>query len=84
MTESTNDSNNDTKRRKKGGGGGSGSINGFQSLGLSDEIYRGISKMGFRVSCFLLVVYNRCFVCWLPSLDVCFVFRFWLFCCCGS
>jgi hypothetical protein len=31
------------KPRNKGGGGG------FQSLGLSDEVYRGVVKMGFRV-----------------------------------
>jgi len=33
-------SNNNNK--KKGGG------NGFQSLGLSDAVYRGIVRMGFR------------------------------------
>ena len=31
------------KPRNKSGGGG------FQNLGLSDEIYRGVVKMGFRV-----------------------------------
>jgi hypothetical protein len=34
------------KRRKMGGGGSS---NGFQSLGLSDPVYGGIIRMGFRV-----------------------------------
>jgi hypothetical protein len=29
--------------------GGSGSSNGFQSLGLSDPVYGGILRMGFRV-----------------------------------
>jgi hypothetical protein len=29
--------------------GGGGSSNGFQSLGLSDPVYGGILRMGFRV-----------------------------------
>ena len=33
-----------------GGGGGGGGQNGFQTLGLSDEIYKGVLRMGFRVS----------------------------------
>ena len=32
------------------GGGKSGSGNGFQGLGLSDPVYHGIVRMGFRVS----------------------------------
>ena len=31
--------------------------NGFKALGLSDDVYRGIVKMGFRVSLLLIVVY---------------------------
>ena len=34
--------------------GGSGSSNGFQSLGLSDPVYGGILRMGFRVRYVLL------------------------------
>lgn len=30
-----------------GGGGGS---NGFKALNLSDEVYKGVVRMGFRVS----------------------------------
>jgi hypothetical protein len=47
MTESNNA---DAKSRKKGGGNSGG---GFQSMGLSEEVYRGIVKMGFRVSTLL-------------------------------
>ena len=32
------------------GGKRKGSGNGFQGLGLSDPVYRGIVRMGFRVS----------------------------------
>lgn len=32
-----------------GGGGISGSNNGFKALGLSDAVFRGIVRMGFRV-----------------------------------
>lgn len=32
------------------GGRKKGSGNGFQGLGLSDPVYRGIVRMGFRVS----------------------------------
>lgn len=41
----------DGKKRKQGGGGGGGggAGNGFKPLGLSDSVYRGIVKMGFRV-----------------------------------
>ena len=38
-----------------GGGGGTkggGSGNGFQAMGLSDPVFRGIVRMGFRVSVF--------------------------------
>ncbi len=41
------DGNSNGAKGKKGNNGIKG---GFQSLGLSDEVYRGISKMGFRVS----------------------------------
>lgn len=34
-------------RRKSNGHSNSG---GFQAMGLSEEVYRGIVKMGFRVS----------------------------------
>jgi hypothetical protein len=34
--------------------GGSGSSNGFQSLGLSDAVYGGILRMGFRVRYIML------------------------------
>ena len=49
MADVVNNSTNDRdggkhkSSNKKGGGG-------FQSMGLSEEIYRGIVKMGFRVS----------------------------------
>jgi hypothetical protein len=33
-----------------GGGGTKGGGNGFQSMGLSDPVFRGIVRMGFRVS----------------------------------
>ena len=36
----------DAKSKKKGGS----NSGGFQGMGLSEEIYRGIVKMGFRVS----------------------------------
>ena len=38
---------------KKGGGGGAGVNNGFKALGLSEEVYRGIVRMGFRVCSFM-------------------------------
>mmetsp|Transcript_25700 Transcript_25700/g.31659 ORF Transcript_25700/g.31659 Transcript_25700/m.31659 type:complete len:1036 (+) Transcript_25700:141-3248(+) len=44
MTENSHD----TKPRKKGGGS-SNSGGGFQSMGLSEPVYGGIVKMGFRV-----------------------------------
>lgn len=50
------------KKRKQGGGGGSGGggggNNGFKSLGLSEPVYRGIVRMGFRVSHQLLLYYH--------------------------
>ena len=36
------------KKRGPGGGGGGGS-NGFKALGLSEAVYKGIVRMGFRV-----------------------------------
>jgi hypothetical protein len=36
------------KNSKKWKGGG-GSANGFKALGLTDDVYRGIVRMGFRV-----------------------------------
>lgn len=39
-------SSHDVKSKKKN----IGNSGGFQGLGLSDEVYRGIVKMGFRVS----------------------------------
>jgi hypothetical protein len=36
--------NNNNKRKQSGGS------NGFKSLGLSDVVYKGIERMGFRVS----------------------------------
>jgi hypothetical protein len=46
MTETSASSNN----KRKHGAPGAGSANGFKALGLSDEVYRGIVRMGFRVS----------------------------------
>ena len=40
-------SSSSNSQRKTGGGG---TANGFKALGLSDHVYRGIVKMGFRVS----------------------------------
>lgn len=34
---------------RKQGMNGSGAGNGFQPLGLSDSVYKGIVRMGFRV-----------------------------------
>lgn len=42
-------------------GGKSGSGNGFQALGLSDPVYRGIVRMGFRVS-FCIALFLVCLV----------------------
>lgn len=44
--------------RKGGGKGGGGAGNGFQPLGLSDPVFKGIVRMGFRVSK-LLILYTR-------------------------
>lgn len=33
-----------------GGGGSKGNGNGFQAMGLSDPVFRGVVRMGFRVS----------------------------------
>jgi hypothetical protein len=35
--------------RKGGAKAGGGAGNGFQPLGLSDPVYKGIVRMGFRV-----------------------------------
>ena len=43
----------DGKNKKKNGGA-------FQSMGLSDEVYNGIVKMGFRVS--LIILFCNSFV----------------------
>ena len=48
-TDNDASSLNDKKMRKKSNNGGSGNSGGFQSMGLSEEVYRGIMKMGFRV-----------------------------------
>ena len=34
---------------KRGAGGGGGGSNGFKALGLSEAVYKGIVRMGFRV-----------------------------------
>ena len=42
-----------------GGGGGTkggGSGNGFQAMGLSDPVFRGVVRMGFRVSALVYYV----------------------------
>ena len=38
----------DEKKVRKGGGGNGSGGNGFKPLGLSDEVYRGILRMGFK------------------------------------
>ncbi len=45
MTEESN--HYDVKGKKKSSGSSGG---GFQGMGLSEEVYRGVVKMGFRVS----------------------------------
>lgn len=45
-----NDGNNDDRRTSKKKGDSMSSNNGFKSFGLSDPVYRGIVRMGFRVS----------------------------------
>ena len=47
MTMNENNANVQDGKPKKKNSGNSG---GFQGMGLSEEVYRGVVKMGFRVS----------------------------------
>jgi hypothetical protein len=51
------------------GGRKKGSGNGFQGLGLSDPVYHGIVRMGFRVSvvCSTAEMVNRRNALWIGS-----------------
>ena len=52
MIDSRNNNMNggkDVTKAKKKSNSNSGSGGGFQSMGLSEEVYRGIVKMGFWV-----------------------------------
>lgn len=51
---SNTEPNHHNKRKQQNGVGGS---NGFKSLGLSETVYKGIVKLGFRVRL-------QVFVCW--------------------
>jgi len=49
------DSKNKKGHHSGGGGGGSGGGNGFKALGLSEPVYSGIVRMGFRVRAIILI-----------------------------
>ena len=48
---------------KKAGSGGGNGANGFKALGLSESVYHGIVRMGFRVRLSTLFFFENDFNC---------------------
>ena len=58
------------------GGKRKGSGNGFQGLGLSDPVYRGIVRMGFRVSGMKRLLRNKDHICLFGALSSSLILSF--------